>query len=309
MTVEAGADGENLGHPLAAASIGGKPAIAYFESVGKHVRYARAISAEPTSSSDWVAHTACPSVGQSQNQIGLAECLGAPRIAFTVYYRRAYLASSATAQPTELDWDLGPVTVDGQPASRPTLTAIDNLPVLTMMTDQGEGMRLHVGYAQVHTPMMPSNWEVVPVEIQLSGAASSIAVQQIGEDLRPVVSYIVSNYYVGSAYVARPTVNAPAGTLDWAYARLDGHVKATDVTVVDGRPFAIFYNDDEGAIRCAWSRIAEFENRYDLEFFTLAEDAAIGFASVATAAVGDVPVIAYYDDASQQLHFGFFIEE
>jgi hypothetical protein len=309
MAVDFGEDGEMLGRPLAAASIGGKPAIVYFESEEFQIMYSRATVAEPASSGNWISHTACPSAGRFQKQIGLTECLGGPRVSFEGSSDRPYLASSATAQPTQADWDIGPIAAADQPASNLPLAAIDNLPVLAIKNDRGEGKRLYVAYALVPTPLASANWEFVSVDTGgESGGGSSIAVQQIGEDLRPVVSYFVGTWD-GPGFVARPLINTPVTPDDWMHVYLDHSVSDTSIAVADGRPFVIYFNADEGAVRTAWSNVAEFEHDTVFEVFTLDEDPASSTAYVATAAIGDIPIVAFHNSTSQQLRFGFYIEE
>jgi len=312
MAVEAGEGDVAVGNGLVAAVVNGKPAIAYaahsLDALSWWIRYARATSAEPEDFTEWNVHTACPPTVGTQVQLGLCECYGAPRIAYCPLTdnHRAYIACSAVPASEPGDWDYYPVTAEEQRAYWPALTTIDNLPVLAMKTEE----LMHLGYAQVPTPTGPPSWSTMPAEIMANtGSLLSIAVQQIGEDQRPVVSYIDGDF-VGGIRVARPTTNTPAGPDDWVRCLIDWLVKATDISVTDnGRPFAAYYNSTDGEICCAIANIVEFENPEDFDVFTLHEDPAMTAAHVSAACIGTVPTVAFWDDSCEQLKFGFYIEE
>ena len=131
--------------------------------------------------------------------------------------------------------------------------------------------------------------------------------QPVGSVVRPVISYI-NDYWEGSLYVARPLVDAPATTLDWVRCNLDSRVSRTCITTVGDRPFVIYLNTTEDAIKCAWAETASFAGPADFDIITIQQPMNSEFCSVACAAVGDVPVIAYDDDDQHQLRFGFYSE-
>lgn len=95
---------EHAGTPLAGASIAGRPAIAFTEREEWLICYAFADRALPESSADWTVSTIHDDTGATGYTIGLADCLGTPRVAFDSGYSPGHLASTDTAQPAEEDW-------------------------------------------------------------------------------------------------------------------------------------------------------------------------------------------------------------
>ncbi|GEM_PF-1463708 len=299
---------QHPGTPLAAASIAGRPAIAFTDREEWQICYAWPDSPEPTELSDWTLSTIHDDAGATGHTIGLAECVGTPRVAFDSGYSPGHLAAADTSQPADEDWVVTDLTDAAGDTTRVNLTAIDDRPVACLITNVSGGKGLHVGYADSDSPIGPAAWNIVPVHNWLNaGSWSSIGQQQIDGSVRPVVSYI-NDYWTGAVYVARPLLHYPVDALDWVRCYLDGRSSGTDLAVVDNRPVIIYCQEEDEAIRVALATTAEFEDATDFEIFTLQQDFTPDTRSVAAAAVGDVPVIAWRDTTGSGLKFGFFVD-
>lgn len=308
MVVSTGSEISHIGTPLGAASVDGKPAVAFVERLERYVVYAYADIAEPDSLADWNTVQVFDAENNLGYQVRLAECAGTPRIIFRQSFRPAYLAASSTAQPGPGDWTVTEITTGEETASRTALTSITDLPVCCLITNLGEGNGLHVGYASVHTPAGPEDWALVPVHNWLdAGGYSALSVQTIDAQDRPVVSYI-QDYWHGSLYLARPLVETPSGVDDWLRIALDSNVEETDIAVVDNRPFVIYHKEGNAEIKCAWATIAEPTASADFDFYTIQEELATEFTFVSCAAIGTTPVIAYQDPTENNLKFGYLSE-
>jgi len=306
--VVASSDLNQYGIPLGAASVAGKPAVAFFEKQEYGLNYAYADVAEPSSVVDWniaLAYDASYFLG---NQIRLADCAGTPRIIFSRFSGPACLAAANSAQPGPGAWTVTEITPGGENGTRTELTTIDDLPVCCLTTDLGEGNGLHVGYATSQTPSGPADWNIVPVHNWLdAGGYSALSVQTINAQDRPVISYI-EDYWHGILFVARPLVDTPSTILDWVRIPLDVNVEQTDIAVVDNRPFVIYHDVGDDNLVCAWAETPEPELLADFDFYIIQEDTATDFSSVSCAAVGTTPVIAYKDPTENNLKFGYLSE-
>lgn len=306
MTAAAGAEFPMASTPLAITSVAGKPAIAFTEREEWKVCYAWADQAEPDVREDWTVTTIFDADEPDiiSDQIGAAECLGTPRVAFNTGSGPGYLASAMTSQPTDLDWSVTHISdVEDEP-SRFSLTTIEGKPVIGMISSIGGGRGLHAGYAASHTPPTPADWNIVPVHNwSEAGGKSSIASQLIGEDQRPVFSY-VSGLWNGQLHLARPLIDEPVTDGDWLRCILDGRADCTDLAVLNDRPLVIFRNSDENSIKIARAITPEFEDATDFDIITIQEDVTSG-PSVSIAVVGSSILICYYDGEAQLLKFGY----
>lgn len=303
MSVDTGAAGEQLGYALVAASIGGKPAIAYFDGVNHRIRYARATTATPSSFEDWFIHRACSDTYTAQSQLGLVEYDGTPRLAYIMPLGRVGLAVSDTAEPVIGSWDYYPVTETDTHGAWPALTTINDRLVLFMNLD---GVA-NIAYALNSAPTGPADWAITSVDHAFdTGTVSAIARQQIGADLRPVVTYVHGPSY-GSMLIARPEITEPASYDDWIRIGLGGqHVTSADMVVADNLAYVIYFDQHDGSIYTRQSTVAEFESYDDFTLPISMEGSGISGAQVCAAVVGTTPVIAYYESTGGQLRFGFY---
>jgi hypothetical protein len=140
-----------------------------------------------------------------------------------------------------------------------------------------------------------------------AGWESSIALQQWGEDLRPVISYLTGSH-TGALYVTRPTVTDPLTADDWIHCHLVYGAASTAVTVAGNLPVVVYHSTYEDALLVAGATTPEFYTASDFQVFTLREGVPDARVPVGATAVDDVPMIAFQDPATGRLAFGYRLD-
>jgi len=298
-----------LGGPLDAQFINGKPAVVYAETTEDDLLYAYADTAQPSGLDDFTEVLVDPGPGALGLRASLSEISRHPRIAFPRTGLGVLFAASDTAIPGPSDWQVT-LAVPGS-AGAPALATIDSLPLLTLqvLSEEWPDMRdLTYARAFSSTPGGPGSWSRHAIWLGPTGygGTTSIALIDTPGGVRPAVACIFAQR--SSVPFCRALSATPESGDDWLGYDLGVGTQIEDVSLaeVGGRPAVVCCEyGATGGMPFRWATSAEPSSASDWEGLEHPVEQAFDGAYVSLAEVFGRPAVAYMDATNQDLKYAY----
>lgn len=281
--------------------IDGRPAIAYFDDDQGNLRFARALTAMPTQSSDWQAHIV-DEVGWVGEYCSLAAIGTTPVISYFDYSNTnlKFALALDPAPSTSTDWQVHTVD-DGmyvgrftsclEYGGRPAISYFDEIPA-----------DLKLACATTSAPAAAGDWSIQIVDSGgVVGTYTSLAII----DHRLAISY--HDWTNRHLKFARALTTAPQSSADWVIMAVDkaGTVGLhTSLSDLDGHPIISYYDYDGSDLKVAWATDTSPKASTDWYIRFVDKEGAVG-SYTSLIVYGDRPAVSYFDASNSAVKFAW----